>query len=117
MEKGRKCDVCLVGIGTIETSSTTAKAGGLSEADLSVLKECGAVSSVCNTYYDAEGKQIHALENRCVGVTLGELKHGKIIACAIGHSKTQAIRSALKTGKLNVLMTDFDTASEILKGS
>ena len=114
LEKGRHCDVSLVGIGNVELSSTTAKAGGLTREDIQLLKESGAVSSVCNSYFDAEGQSVRVLERRCVGERLEELRRGKVIACAIGHSKAEAIRSALKSGRLDVLMTDFDTATEIL---
>ncbi len=114
LEKGRHCDICLVGIGNVESSSTTARAGGLTLEDLRHLKESGAVSSVCNSYFDADGQSVRVLESRCIGKSLEELRHGKVIACAIGQSKVNAIRSALKTGRLDVLMTDFDTATEIL---
>ena len=110
LDKGRKCDLSLVGIGNVEASSTTVRAGGLTAADLKTLQESGAVSSVCNSYFDGEGGEVDVLADRSIGQRLSGLQHGKVVACAIGRGKLPAILSALRSGGLSVLLTDFDTA-------
>lgn len=110
LERGRMCDVSLVGIGNVEATSTTAQAGGLTAADLNTLQKSGAISSVCNSYFDAQGKEIDVLAERSIGQRLSDLRHSKVIACAIGLSKVPAILSALRSGKLDVLLTDLETA-------
>lgn len=114
LDKGRTCDVSLVGIGNVEASSTTAQAGGLTTEDLSTLQSKGAVSSVCNSYYDEQGREIDVLAQRSIGQSLTDLKHSKVVACAIGLSKVTAILSALRTRKLDVLLTDMETAQQLV---
>ncbi|MFR6349711.1 MAG: sugar-binding domain-containing protein [Enterocloster aldenensis] len=36
-----------------------------------------------------------------------------MIAAAIGDSKVEAIKAALKSGKIDILVTDLDTAKQI----
>jgi len=110
LDRGCTCDVSLVGIGNVEASSTTAQAGGLTAADLQTLRAAGAVSSVCNSYFDASGAEIDVLQERSIGQRLSDLRHSKVVACAIGLSKVAAIHSALLTGKLDMLLTDLETA-------
>ena len=42
-----------------------------------------------------------------------DLKKSRIIAAAIGDSKVEAIKAALKSGKIDILVTDLDTAKQI----
>lgn len=56
LEKGKTCDMALVGIGTVGESSTTAKTGGLSKEDLKDLAEQKAQASICSTFLNDEGK-------------------------------------------------------------
>lgn len=114
LERGRRCDISLVGIGNMEASSTTAQAGGLGAEDLAALQLRGAISSVCNSYFDPEGREVDVLADRSIGQRLADLGHSKIIACAIGRSKAAAILSALRTGKLDVLLTDIETARSLV---
>ncbi|MBQ9263398.1 MAG: sugar-binding transcriptional regulator [Clostridia bacterium] len=114
LEAGRHCDAAIIGIGNVDEHSTTAQAGGISEEDLHALREAGAVCSVCNSYYDADGKEVDILSNKSIGVELKDLKKGRIIACALGKSKTQAIHAALMTKRISVLITDADTARCLL---
>ena len=43
------------------------------------------------------------------------MKKSRIIAAAIGDSKVEAIRAVLKSGKIDVLVTDIVTAKKILE--
>lgn len=113
LERGRACDVALVGVGNVEATSTTAQAGGLTAADLNTLQASGAISSVCNSYFSEQGVEIDVLAERSIGQRLSDLRHSKVVACAIGLSKVTAILSALRSGKLDVLLTDLDTARSL----
>lgn len=111
---GKQCDVAIVGIGQIETNSTNVKAGSLSVEDINELKEFNAVSSVCTSYLNDKGEIIEtSLSNRTIGQTLKDLRKSKIIACAIGDSKVEAIRAALRSGFISVFMTDIETAKQL----
>ncbi|MBQ8074203.1 MAG: hypothetical protein IJ231_10625 [Clostridia bacterium] len=114
LEKGARCDYYLIGIGKADARSTTAQAGGLTPEDLELLRREGACCSACNSYFDRDGREIIALRDRSIGLGLLELKKGRVIACARGTSKTEAIRAALKTGRVHLLMTDAETARTLL---
>ena len=114
LEIGKQCDVAIVGIGQIETNSTNVKAGALSVEDINELKEANAVASVCTSYLNHKGEIIEtSFSNRSIGLTLKDLKKSKIIACAIGNSKIEAIKAALLSGYISVFMTDIETAKQL----
>lgn len=111
IQKGASCDVAIIGIGQINMSSTTVKAGTLDNDDIKRLEEAGAVASVCTSYLDAKGKIIEAeLNERSIGLTLNQLKKSRTIALAIGENKVESIKAALSSGYLDVFITNLDTA-------
>lgn len=55
------------------------------------------------------------LDDRVIGMTLDDLsKIYRVIALAGGQSKTEAIRGALRTGAIDLLITDKFTAERLL---
>lgn len=114
LDKGRRCDAALVGIGNLDANSAPVRAGGMQLKAISALQQDGAVCSICNSYFDANGRKVESVADCSIGLALDELKPGKIIACALGKSKLNAMRAALKTGLVDILMTDIETASLLL---
>jgi DNA-binding transcriptional regulator LsrR (DeoR family) len=54
--------------------------------------------------------------DRGIGITLEELAHiPQTIAVAMGRTKARAILGALRTGVVDVLCTDDEAASEIVR--
>jgi len=110
LEAGKNCDTAIVGIGNVDQFSTTAQAGGISDEDLAALRSAGAVCSICNSYYDANGHAVSVLSNKSIGIELKDFKKARVIACALGNSKIHAIRAALLTKQISALITDAETA-------
>ena len=54
---------------------------------------------------------------RSIGVSLDQMKGCRIIAAARGISKTKAIDAALRSGYIDVLITDTETAHLILENN
>ncbi len=114
---GMKCDVALVGVGSVEMNATNVRAGGLTAADIEYLKREGAAASVCTSYINAEGEPVgERLQERSIGQSLDTVKKAKLIGAAVGESKAPAIRAALKTGRIDVFLTNILTAQRILEG-
>lgn len=115
IEKGRKCDVAIVGIGQVDITSTTVQSGALSTEDVERLKALNAVASVCTSYLDSTGRIIqNDLTSRSLGVTLEDLSAcRRVIAVAIGSSKIEAIKAVLSSGYIDVFITNTDTAIAI----
>lgn len=116
LELGKHCDLSIVGIGQVNDLSTTAIAGKWSESDIIELQKYGAVASVCNSFLDQNGEMIQAsICERTIGQTLDTISSSKKIGIAIGKEKAKAIRATISSGYLDVLITDIETANEILK--
>lgn len=115
---GRECDVSLVGIGSINEDSTTMLAGAMTAQDIRELHQAGAVCAMCNSYLDKDGNLLDVpMIHRTVGQTLETVHSSRMIALAAGKNKVEAIKSALKSGFVDVLITDMDTAQNILENS
>lgn len=119
MEQFRNISLAIVGIGAIEPSQMLADSGNIfSEAELSQLTAGGAVSEISLRFFDAEGRDVKTpLDERVIGMTTEELRAvPRVIALAGGQPKTAAIAAALKSGALDVLITDHFTADRLLQG-
>lgn len=116
LEAGRKVDISLVGIGTLSTRATNIQLGSLKKQDVDELHSQGAVASICSSYLNQDGQEVgEEITHRSIGVSLSEMKKSRIIAAAIGESKVEAIRAVLKSGKIDVLVTDILTAKKVLE--
>ena len=108
-------DLALVGIGSIEEDATMMRAGGLSPGDRDALIEHGAVGSMNTRFYDADGRPVEWLDDRTVAISWDELRAiPVVVAVAGGANKAEAIRAALKTSCVTVLVTDEAAARPLL---
>lgn len=116
LELGKHCDLTIVGIGQINDASTTAIAGKWTESDIAELQKAGAAASVCNSFLGKDGEIIHVeIGDRTIGQTLETISTSQTIGVAYGSGKVDAIRATILSGYLDVLITDIETAKEILK--
>ncbi len=109
--------VALVGIGAVEPSEMLAKSGNVfTERELAGLRERGAVGDLSLRFLDADGRAVVApLDERVIGITLHELRRvPRVVALAGGDRKVAAIRAALASGLVGVLVTDRFTAAKLL---
>lgn len=109
-------DMSVVGIGAAVEGSTVLRNGILNEGELTVLKMQGAVGDVLNHFMDKDGKLIQTeIEDRVISTDLDKLRQLKnVVGVAGGKDKVTAIKAVLNGGYLNVLITDSDTAAELL---
>jgi DNA-binding transcriptional regulator LsrR (DeoR family) len=115
-EKGEKVDLAFLSVGELSQTSTMARVGLVSRAEVDGLIEAGAVGDICAHWIDSEGRLVvHQLNSRVVALSPEKLRH---ISCVViasgGKSKTAALRGVLKGGMCNVLITDEQTAKSIL---
>ncbi|MDQ6949601.1 MAG: hypothetical protein M3256_25975, partial [Actinomycetota bacterium] len=76
----------------------------------------GAVGDLCGRFFRADGQvALESLDQRTIAIDREELRAiPTVVAVAAGPHKCDAIRGSLRTGCLNVLITDEATASLIL---
>jgi len=108
--------IALVGIGTLNEYATIIRSGLLKDSDIEEIHAKGGIASVCNSFLDANGNCVDFSGNdRMIGATITQL-HGipKIIAVAVGVDKVAAITSVLVGGWIDYLVTNLETAKELL---
>ena len=101
--------LALVGIGSVEPSSTLASSGNVFlPHELDQLRERGAVGDLCLRFIDGCGKPVVTpLDERVMGMTLAQLgKVKRSVGIAGGQRKYEAIRAAVRGHWVNVLITD-----------
>lgn len=116
-EKFENITLAFIGIGAVEPSDMLAQSGNIfSETELKELSNRGAVAEMSQRFLDAEGKQvILPLNERVIGMSLEQLREvPRVVALAGGQAKTQAIDATLKSGVINILVTDKFTAERLV---
>lgn len=111
-----KITLAIVGIGSIEPSSLLARSGNVfSSREHADIEEAGGVGDISLRFFDADGGIVKTpLDDRVIGMTLEELSTvDRVMALAGGQSKTEAIRGALRSGVVDLLVTDKFTAGRL----
>ena len=115
LEAARASEVALVGIGQMDDTATLRRGGHVSAADWKRLSRDGAVANVNTCFIDALGRPIPRLARRTIAISLDDLRAvGTVIAVAAGAGKIEAIRAALLTRAIDILVTDEPTATAVL---
>lgn len=112
-----RISLAIIGIGAVEPSSLLARSGNIfSRQELAALTDAGAVGDISLRFFDREGCHVKTpLDERVIGITIEELAGiPRVMALAGGASKTLAIMGALRTGAIDVLVTDKFTAARLV---
>jgi DNA-binding transcriptional regulator LsrR (DeoR family) len=111
-------ELALVGIGALDESAPLVRYGHLSKADRERLLSAGAVGDTCTRFFTAEGEPVRVLDDRLIAIEWEHLLAiPRVIAMAAGMDKVAAISGALRSGVVNVLITDEATAARVLAES
>lgn len=112
----RQANINIFTMGTFGYESALTKAGYISKEEVDRLHLKGAVGDICARIIDINGNICdEKLNERTVAIDLDELKlKDWRIAVATGSNKVKCIIGALRGGYVNVLITDEETALEIL---
>ncbi|MEZ2577112.1 MULTISPECIES: sugar-binding transcriptional regulator [Buttiauxella] len=117
VNKFAEVDVAILGIGELEPSQLLKNSGNYyGEAMLKTLAERGAVGDICLHYFNAQGEPVLSKEeDPVIGMELSQVRDcPHVVALAGGNDKANAIRGALHGGYIDVLITDYPTASQLL---
>ena len=108
-ELWNKIDLALVGIGNTDIVSMF---GSIIGCSVNTGQITGDIST---HFFDKDGHFTASCQNTLCASVQNIKDAGQTIAIACGSDKTDAILGALKTGLLNILITDEHTAKEILE--
>lgn len=108
----------LAGIGTLEPSTLLASSGNaIDEEEAAALRNSGAIGDVCLRFFDVDGTAVATgIDERVLGIRSDQLfAIPRRIGVAGGRRKRAAIRGAVRGGWINILVTDLQTATELLQ--
>jgi DNA-binding transcriptional regulator LsrR (DeoR family) len=113
--KMKEITVAIVGIGNLIKESTFVTSGYLKKSDIDFLRKSNSVGDICGRFFDENGNVNDTCFNRrVIGIDLEQLKKiPYVIGVVSGSQKAMAILGALRSGVLDVLITDEDTALEV----
>ena len=125
VERFASLDVAVVGIGAFGDpsggaaggpSSSLLRSGALAPAEATRLARLGAVGDLLVHPFTADGTFVATdLAERAIAISIDALRAvPTVVAIAAGPAKIEAIRGALRTGVVGVLVTDAATATGIL---
>ena len=117
LERLNQTDIALFGIGPTTTQhSGLFRAGAFDEWELERVRSHGAVGEFLAEVFDIQGRMVSTdISRRVVGMREDHLRQASTgLAVAGGEEKAAAILGALRTGIVNVLVTDSITTREVL---
>lgn len=112
-----QADVIVVGIGTVDRNMGQYRAGYLDDKDLEYIRGHGAVGEICGSYFARDGARVPLeMDERLVGLTFEGMRRAPTrIAMAWGMRKAPANIGAARSGLVNVLVTEEETARDMIQ--
>lgn len=117
LEHARQCDIAFVGLGDVGPDCTMVRTGYLTPEQMADLRRQSAVGDILMHYYDASGRHVPApLESRIISLDWEDIHRiPYVVAMAAGPTKVEAILGALQGHICHCLITDTDTAQQVLR--
>jgi DNA-binding transcriptional regulator LsrR (DeoR family) len=117
LELGRRCDVALVGVGSMQRFPGTGVYSPVHARELDELAGQGAAGHLCGHFLRADGSLLEAKEGPfLLGIGADELRQiPQRIAVAAGRHKVAPIAAAISDGMISELVTDHATAAELIQ--
>jgi DNA-binding transcriptional regulator LsrR (DeoR family) len=115
-ERGSKVDLAFLSVGEISKSCTMARIGLITSDEVVSLQKAGAVGDLCSHWLNDKGELVdHGLNNRAVALPPKHLrKVPRVVLVSGGKSKVPMIHGVLKAKHANILVTDEQTARDVL---
>jgi len=108
-------ELALVGVGDVSAAATMFRYGEVAARDHARLLAAGAVGSMNTRFFDGDGRPVDVLEDRTIALEWDQLRAiPTVVAIAAGPAKRAAIAGALRSGAVDVLITDQTTAVLLL---
>jgi deoxyribonucleoside regulator len=112
----RSAQTAVFSMGVLGTESVHVASGFIGDADLAALAEAGAVGDVLGRFLSLDGQiALPSLDRRTVGLPLAELcSKALTVGVAAGPGRGPIALAALRTGCINVMVTDEETATWVI---
>ena len=109
--------MALIGVGSVARSATLIRYGYCSRAEIELFTRKGAVGDLLGHFYDRDGTILDLdLHRHVISVSPEGLRRiPSVVAAAAGPEKVQAILGLLRGRLANTLVTDEETARDLLR--
>ncbi len=116
IELSGKAETAILGISDIGPDSTLLKSGNFKEEEFEYIKSKGVIGDINLIFINKDGNHVkNRLDDRLIRISLDRLKSVKnVIVVGFGKRKVGVLQGALKGRIANTLLTDEDTAKQIL---
>lgn len=116
LDLAARVDVALVGLGGLNPDGSLVRAGYVTESEVGSAVAQGAVADVCGVFLAPNGTVTDVdLSRRTIALDVERLRRiPRVIAVASGTEKVAAIAAALRSGLINVLISDAATVTAVL---
>lgn len=117
LDKARKADMALVGIGAFGHGYSTfvSDAGHLTEGERAELEREEPAGDILGRFYQSDGREVGPLRGRVLGLDLTELSDVPVVVgVAAGPQKARALWGALRSGLIDVVVCDQSAAAAAL---
>ncbi|MDQ1899827.1 sugar-binding transcriptional regulator [Paracoccus sp. WLY502] len=107
-------DLKIVGMGTVDPGAQLVASGMIEPREIDEIRAAGGVGEMMGHFFDAGGRVLDtALSARTLSASLDEPGASRVVVIAGGADKVEAIRAALRSGRLQGLITDEVTAQAL----
>lgn len=109
-------DLYILGIGGCDPETSSFQSGQVNRAELEALQKAGAVGDLLGRFFDENGQFVDCeFNDRVLGLDLDAMSSRRVTAIAGGPDKVPAIMGALRMEVVTTLITDENTAHQLLK--
>lgn len=116
LEMARSASRLILGIGKVSHDATVVRAGFIDKLLMDELGVKGAVGDLSGRYFDLQGRPVQTeVDTRIIGLSWDDLRRIRpVIAVAGGRDKAAPVLGALRSGLVDVLISDERTARTVL---
>lgn len=117
LEHARSCDIAFVGLGDVCDDGTLVRAGFMTTAQMAEMRRRGAVGDILMRFYDLSGRHVPSpLERRVISLAIDEIRRVPYVVVMVsGSMKLDALLGALRGGLCHCVITDTETAEQVLQ--
>jgi DNA-binding transcriptional regulator LsrR (DeoR family) len=114
MALARSADLHLISVGELTETAVLRRQDMISAEELRSIRAAGAVCDTLGVFFDAAGRTVeHAVARRALAVDFEHLRGRAVVLLAAGVQKATAIAALLRTGVVQGLNIDGDTAQAL----
>ncbi len=111
-----RCSLALVGVGALDDTLSLLQQGVVTASELKHMRRLGAIGMICGRAFDGDGRHISSdFDERMLSASIPLLRSIPMrFGVAFGERKAAAVEALVKSGTINGIGTDAETARLVL---